>query len=211
MLVPTAMKQLHESHVAFQQPAGQQAVRRIGSGLACFVPVELERGFGLVGEIRQLRYGGLHPERHFVLRDARQDLRVAEILVLDRVELAEIVEEAPPSVSVDTVRVCQEQHRVADRAELDALVTSRQEPTSPEPVVQRLAASSRARRHHDDECRQIAVLAAQSVGNPSADRRPSRELSARLEEGHGRVVIDRLGVHGLHEAQLVGDLGRVRQ
>jgi len=33
---------------------------------------------------------------------------------------------------------------------------------------------------------------------------PTRELRAALEEGDRRVVIDRLGVHRLDEAELVG-------
>ena len=40
-------------------------------------------------------------------------------------------------------------------------------------------------------------------------RRPARELEPGLEERHGRVVVDRLGVHRLDEAELVSDSWRV--
>ncbi len=104
------------------------------------------------------------------------------------------------------------EHRVADRAELDPLVRGRQEAAAPEPVVERLVVGvAGALRDHDHEGRQVLVLAPQAVRRPGADAGPARELGAGLEEGDGRVVVDRLGVHRLDEAELVGHPRGVRQ
>ena len=108
-------------------------------------------------------------------------------------------------------RVREVEHRVADRAELHALVLGRQEAAAPEPVVRAAGRRLPALRDQHDERRQVLVLAAQAVAEPGADARPAGELGAGLEEGDGRVVVDRLGVHRLDEAEVVGDLRGVRQ
>ncbi len=108
--------------------------------------------------------------------------------------------------------VGQVQHRIADRAELDALVARRQKAAPPEAIVERLIVRvAAALRDHDDEGRQVLVLAAQAVAQPAADARPARELSAGLEKRDRRIVIDRLGVHRLDEAKVVGHGSGVRQ
>ncbi|XAM01401.1 hypothetical protein OT109_08400 [Phycisphaeraceae bacterium D3-23] len=47
-------------------------------------------------------------------------------------------------------------------------------------------------------------FAAQPIAHPRAHRRPAGLLVARLEEGDARLVVDRLGVHRLDDAQLLG-------
>ena len=143
------------------------------------------------------------------MRDAGRDFRVAELVKLHAVQLAERIEILPPLSLAEARRIRQVKHRVAHRAELDALILRRQEPAAPQPVVQRLAAG--ALGHHHDERRQVGALAAEPIGQPRADRRASGDLETGLEERDGRVVVDRLGVHRADEAQLVGGLGRVRQ
>ena len=166
----------------------------------------------LARQIRQLRHRGLHPKRHLVLGDARQDLGVAELAVIDRVELAQVVERAAPGFGRDARRIRQVQHRVADRAKLDALIRRRQEAASPQPVIQRLVVRvARAPRDQHHERGQVLVLASQPVRDPRPDARPPGKLSPGLEERDRRVVVDRLGVHRADEAKLVGDLGRERQ
>ena len=68
VLVPAAVIELHEPHVAFDQPAREQTVRGERPGLLRVCAVELERRFRLFGEVGQLRHALLHPERHLVLR-----------------------------------------------------------------------------------------------------------------------------------------------
>jgi hypothetical protein len=102
------------------------------------------------------------------------------------------------------------EYRIADGAELDALILRGQETAAPQAIVERLIGGiAGALRDHDDEGGQIAILAAETIGEPRPHARPARELSARLKEGDRGIVVDRLGVHRLDEAQPVGDSGRV--
>ena len=104
------------------------------------------------------------------------------------------------------------QHRIALRAELHALIFGGQKAAAPLAVGQRLIVRIAASlRNHHHECRQILVLAAQSIGQPCADDGPPGELESGLEKRHRRIVIDGLGVHGLDEADVVRHLGDVRQ
>ncbi len=64
---------------------------------------------------------------------------------------------------------------------------------------------------HDDERRQVFVLGPQSVAQPGAHAGPAGKLRAGLHVRDGRAMVDGLGVHALDEAQVVGNLGRVRQ
>ena len=90
--------------------------------------------------------------------------------------------------------------------------SARQEAAAPVEVVEDLAAGGAlADRGHDDERRQVLAGGAEAVGQPRAHRRPARLLAAGQEEGDGRGVVDRLGVHRLDEAEVVHDLRGVRQ
>ena len=99
------------------------------------------------------------------------------------------------------------QHRVADRSQLDPLIPARNESRAPLSLGQRLAVPG----NHHDEGRQVLVDGPQTVGDPGAEARPSRQLKPGLRERHRRVVIDLFGVHRLDEAQVVGDLRGVGQ
>ena len=91
------MEKLDESHAPLGEPPRQQAVGGIRSGRARIGAVQVEDRVGLAGQIRQLGDRRLHPKRHLVLGDSRQDLGVAELAVIDRVELAQVVERAAPA------------------------------------------------------------------------------------------------------------------
>ena len=97
VLVPAAMEELDEPHAALGQPAGQQAV----GGVACRAvrtsgPYSVEDRFGLVREVGQLGDRGLHPVGQLVLGDPREDLGVAELAMIERVEPGQVVEHPPP-------------------------------------------------------------------------------------------------------------------
>ena len=101
-------------------------------------------------------------------------------------------------------RIGEVEHRIAAPSGIDSLILRRQEAAAPQPIVERLVVRiARALRDHGDEGRQVAVLAAQPVGEPRADAGPAGELRARLKKSDGRVVIDRLGVHRLDKAQVI--------
>ena len=91
------------------------------------------------------------------------------------VEAGEIVKNAAARRFIDAVGVGEKEDRIADGAELDALILRRQKPTAPQAIIERLIGEiARALRDHDDEGRQIAILAAQAVGKPGPHARPAR-------------------------------------
>ena len=207
VLVPAAMEELDEAHAALGQPAGQQAVGGEGAGLARVGAVQGEGVRGLAREVGQLGHRGLHPVGQLVLGDPRGDLGVAELVVPDLVEPGQVVEHPPPGVGVEPGGIGQVQHRVADGAELDALVLRRQEAAAPEAVVERLIGRV-ARALRDHARRTPAGRRSRCPGRRRARRRCSGRPASwapGLEEGDGRVVVDRLGVHRLDEAEVVGD------
>ena len=79
---------------ARRRASRQLAAKRAGP--ARIGTVELERARRLFRDIGQLRHRALHPVRHLVLRDARGDLRIAELLEFHPVQLGQIVDEPPP-------------------------------------------------------------------------------------------------------------------
>jgi len=55
------------------------------------------------------------------------------------------------------------------------------------------------------------VFGAETVGKPTSHARPSRDLKSGLEKRDGGIVIDRIGVHRVDEAEIVHDVGGVRE
>ena len=163
----------------------------------------------LLREVGQLGHARLHAVGHLVLRDARGDLRVAEFARAaagSASARSSSIARRPSRLDAVGVRRGRAPGRPAER-NLHALVLRRQEAAAPQPVVERLVGRvAGALRDQHDERGQVLVLAAEAVAEPGADARPAGELGAGLEEGDRRVVVDRLGVHRLDEAELVGDL-----
>src|SRR5215207_498478 len=74
-----------------------------------------------------------------------------------------------------------------------------------------IIAAIAGQRDHHHECRQVVVLASQTVAQPGAKAGPARNLVPRLNKRDGWVVINGFGVQGLDNANVVGDLRGVRQ
>ncbi len=166
----------------------------------------------LTREIGQLRHAGLHAIGHLVLGDARLDLGIGDLVVVQAIEGAEVVELATADRIADAGRVRQIEHRVAIGAQLDSLVARRQKSGAPVIVVEDLPARQLAvLRGHDHERRQVLIHAAQAIAQPRAHARPARLLGAGEEERHRRGVVDRVGAHRANDADIVGDGARVRQ
>ena len=87
VVVPIAMEQLDEADAALRQTPGEQTIRRECSRRLRVFTVELEGVFGFLRQIGELRHRALHLVRHLVLDDAGGNLRVAELLELNLVEL----------------------------------------------------------------------------------------------------------------------------
>ena len=186
MLIPTAMVELDEAHAAFGQTPGQQTIARIAAGLARLRAVHLKDGIGLLREIDELRHGGLHAVGHLVLRDSSLDLGVALRLQLDRIQLADGIQHGPAILFGDAFGIGEEQDGIGRGAELHALIVGRQETAAPEAREQRLVCVQRVGlADHDDERRQILVLAAEPIAHPRTHARAPGLLAAALKNTAG--------------------------
>src|SRR5262245_18218094 len=88
------------------------------------------------------------------------------------------------------------------------MVTSRQESTSPETIIEGLVSASLS--DQDNKCRQILILAPQAVGEPCPDAGSPRNLSSTWEEGNSRVMINGFRVHRSYQGDLVHNSCSVR-
>ena len=124
----------------------------------------------------------------------------------------EVVEQRAALDAVDAGRVVQIEDRVRAGAEADALVRRGEEAAAPEAREDRLArVLAGALRDHGDERGQVFVHAAEAVADPRAHAGVAGLLVAGVDERDRRVVVDRLGVHRLDDADVVGDRLHVRQ
>ena len=123
---------------------------------------------------------------------------------LHLVQLRQIVQDDAGGVRVEQPGwIRKVQHRVADRAELDALIAASAEIRCP--TGDRRAAGRLCPAPCDiitTNAGRSSRFAAQPVGHPGPDAGPAGDLRAGLEERDRRIVVDRLGVHRLDDAQL---------
>ena len=73
-------------------------------GLRDVGTVQVEHVLRLLGKIQQIGHGGLHAERHLVLRDARLDLGIAELIEVHPVQLARDVQHVAARLLVHSLR-----------------------------------------------------------------------------------------------------------
>ena len=132
VLIPAAVKELHEPYIAFEQAAGQQAISGVGARARDFGAVGIQCRFGFAGDVGQLGYRGLHAEGHLVSLDACDGFRVRNFLGAFGVQSTEVIEQFAPLRPVDGRRVLEVKHRVSARTEAHALVIGRQEAAAPE-------------------------------------------------------------------------------
>ena len=183
MLVPTRVHHLHKACAAFNKPACHQAIVRECPALFHLRTVKVQHAFGFAGNIRQLRHACLHSVGHLVLRDARENFRVAEFRVAHLVELRKVIEHSTPRAGCDAGRIFQIQNRRTATTKFYSLKPGWQKPTAPIVIIKDLPAR-RAFAHagHRHERRQAVVVAAQAVAQPRTHRRPSWHFSPRKEK-----------------------------
>ena len=83
VMIPVAVIELDEADAAFREPPRQQAIRRERS-VARLRAVGVQHALRLLAHVHQTGNAGLHLERHLVLRDPRQNLRIVQRLVFER-------------------------------------------------------------------------------------------------------------------------------
>lgn len=204
VLIPALVEELDETHAAFYEATGQYAVGRVSAGCASGIAIERKDFIGLAREIGSIRDAGLHAKRHFGLRYASGDFRVERVLRLIGVEFPQCIEHRSARVRRNAFGIREIEDWFRTSAELHTLMFAWKKACAPEPRIERLIARG-VFRDEDNECGEIGVDAAQAVRKPSPHGWAARLLTAGTEECDGRVVVDRFGEHGVHDADVVGD------
>ena len=210
VVVPAGMIELDEPDAALGQPPGQQAVGRERARLAGVGAVKLEDVFGLASS-------------RFITSGTEVCIRYAISYWAIRAWIAgSSVARTPSGAARAGGRASCGGRRRRPRAGCRGRAPGRPRrgtgpPGAPRGGTRCPRAASRAAGRsgrsadQDAERGQVLVRRAQAVAEPRPHRRPPRDLRAGLEERDRRVVVDRLGVHRADEAELVDDLGRLRQ
>ena len=94
VLVPAGVHQLHVTRAAFDQAPRHQTISRETFPARSRTGRTFQNFFRLFGKVGQLRHARLHAIRHFILRNARGNFRVAEVVQLLFVDLGNRVEHA---------------------------------------------------------------------------------------------------------------------
>ncbi len=153
----------------------------------------------------------MHAERHLVLRDARLNFGVVERCALRAVQRVDGGDGLALHLVGDSGRIANVEHRVADGVQFHALKLTGQQACRPLAGGDGLHLPAASRREEHDEPRQIFRVRAEAVENPRAHTGTARDDRPRIHDGVGRVVIDLLGTHGAHDAEVVGHAAHVRK
>ena len=128
------------------------------------------------------------------------------------VELAEGVEHRASRGGIDASGVIEEQHRIALGAEGDAVVGGREKTAAPHAREERLGGDlGRKFRREHDERGQVVALAAEAVGEPGTEARFAGDFATGHQKRARRIVVDRVGVDGADDGDVVDDLGGPRE
>ncbi len=112
------------------------------------------------------------------------------------------------NLRIHTLGVREIEYGIADATEQNALMHRGQEACAP---VRCAAARTFAAGTEHDECRQVLRFRTEAVCRPRAHARPTKLLRAGAHQNLSRRVIESIGVHGLHNSDVVHDFGKVRQ
>ena len=137
------MIELNEPHPALGQTPRQQAVRGVSARLSRIRAVQLEGRSGSFE--RSVSSGTEVCMRNAISYCAMRVVISGSFVALefDLVQLPEIVDEVFAQRLVDSPRGFGDiQHRVAHRAQLDALISARQKAAAPLPLGQRLTVAA---------------------------------------------------------------------
>ena len=199
--VPAPVEELDEAHAALGEAAGEQAV--VGEGfLTGGGAVFLVHRCRLLFQIEGIRRVDLHAEGHFILRDAGDGLRVADLGGDALVEVVQRVERPAAQRLRDAVGIREIKHRLALRAALHALIDAGQVAGAPDRFagIGVLAAGGQ-----HDEAGQVRILRAEAVGRPRTGRRRPGDRAAGVHEELRGAVVELVGPHRFDEADLVDD------
>ena len=205
-----AVEELHEPHAPLDEASCQDAVPREGGleGIGRVVgPVVAERRGRLRGQVRELGHRELHPRSQLVCGDPRGERPVLgmppEVLLVEPPEQA-------PGIAVGgggDARRGREVPHWRGGGEHRALELRRQE-AGPPVVAAGLWNPAWVEDRY--ERRQVLVFAAERVGDPRAEARKAVEDRSGGEEVLRRTMRVRAARERVHEGDLVGQAGEVR-
>ena len=115
------------------------------------------------------------------------------------------------SCRADAVRILDVEHRIADGIELDALELAGQNSGRPLARGDRLHLAALARRTSSRRSRADPRSPRPAVKHPRTHAGAAGDDGPGVHEGVGRIVIDLLGPHGAHDADIVGHAADVRK
>ena len=103
MLIPPCVHELDKTGSSFDEATGEEAIPGEAAGFVDLWAVEIEDGFGLAGDVRQLRDGSLHAIGHLVLCDAGLNLGVADLRVFFLIQGGDAIEHVSSLGGVDAL------------------------------------------------------------------------------------------------------------
>ena len=215
VLVPlhegVAVGHLHEPHAPLGEPAGHQALAAEVGGDRVVQAVELAGRPRLARDVLDLGHGGLHPEGELERVQAPfEGLILARLLHVLAVDLVEQVElealDVPRQVPVGDVAHAGLVGGGAGVPQGGPLVRGGEEGRAP--VVHAAVGEGRA---DGDEAGEVPVLGPEPVGDPRAHARPDEVVAAGVQLQQ-RPAVRRVGaVQGVEDAEVVDQLGDVRE
>ena len=155
-----------------------------------------------------MRHGGLHAESHFVLGDARDGFRAAELFFLHVVEIAHGIEREAAHRAIHALGIGYVEHGVTAAAALNALEYAGKEAAAPRAFA---GAGECATGDEHDEPGQVGGFAAKSVGHPRSEGGPALPGGTGVEQQFRRGMVELFGVHRFDEGQIVSNRRHVRQ
>ena len=206
-VLAVAAPHLHEADAALDQAARQQAAAAEVRADRVVEAVELLRRFRFAGDIGRFRRRHLHPEGQLVGLHARGQVRVAiarsQVLL---VHGSQRVEQVALLFGLHAGGAAEIEDRAAAVAERSALVGRGQEALSIDS-----GSAADAGFEQDDEARQVAALAAETVEHPCAQARTADAGPAVVDQELGLGVRETFVVDGADDGEVVGALGGVRK
>ena len=162
MSVPTAVKNLDIPDTTFDEASGVKTAGRKSPRRFDIVPVKIQRLLSFFAEVHGFWDRCLHSERHFVLPDPRQYLRVRKFLVLLLIQEVERIQLSATILPTDALRIAQVKHRVTLASHQHSLMFGRHEARSPQAIEKALFGEMRP-RVHDHVVGQVFVHGTEAV------------------------------------------------
>ena len=209
MVIPATVIEVDESHAAFRQAPGEQAIACEGSVTGC-CPVHRQGLGGLVGDVDQLGNRGLHAKGELVLGDAGVDLGIVSCSGAQAVEIADCGNQMLLAVAADAGRVSDVVNGIPCRMELHSSQFVREKAARPLARGDGLWIAS-AHAREDDKPRKILAQRTETIVHPGTHARSMGDDRTGVHEGVSGVVVDLLGHHRTDDGDVVGDGCDVRE